>query len=322
MTAASATRTMVSTAITWLTRPSTGSVSPANQSKRPVSAFEVVVGGHDRDDAMTVTAVLAALERGAARAARDQAQPDQQRHWQPGRRPLAACARRRGGRAASASAARCSSGRPATRARRWPSASRRAPRPQHERDRAERRALAAPGRPTRPAPALDRSGAASQPISSPAAAATRARSRCSASRTAATRAGVPPAALSRPTRRVCSAIRPPASTATLATASAMASQLPRRQDLLGDGTRSLSASLDLLPGHAAAERTGTAVQTGDRAVARRRTTAPLAGSAELEVQHIETTVPRAWRGRGRRRAVSQTRPMPDSAACASALHVM
>ena len=34
-TAASVTRTTVSSAMTWLTRPLTGSLSPANQSKRP-----------------------------------------------------------------------------------------------------------------------------------------------------------------------------------------------------------------------------------------------------------------------------------------------
>ena len=69
-------------------------------------------------------------------------------------------------------------------------------------------------------------GAASHPAASPAAAATRATTTYSASSTAATRLGVPPTALSSPTRRVWSAIRPPTSTATLATASRPSSQAP------------------------------------------------------------------------------------------------
>ncbi len=84
----------------------------------------------------------------------------------------------------------------------------------------------APGVPTRPAPGLVISGAASHPASSPAAAAASATSRFSARSTAATTLGVLPTALSSPTRRVCSAIRPPASTATLATASTPVSQAP------------------------------------------------------------------------------------------------
>ena len=48
----------------------------------------------------------------------------------------------------------------------------------------------------------------------------------SASSTAATRPGVPPTALSSPTRRIWSAIRPPTSTTMLASASRPSSQLP------------------------------------------------------------------------------------------------
>ena len=82
----------------------------------------------------------------------------------------------------------------------------------------------APGVPTRAAPGLASSGPASRPIASPAAAAAKASTRFSASSTTATVPGVPPTALSSPTRRVRSAIRPPASTATLAIASSPASQ--------------------------------------------------------------------------------------------------
>ena len=53
----------------------------------------------------------------------------------------------------------------------------------------------------------------------------------SASSTTATRRGVPPTALSSPTRRVWSAIRPPTRTATPATASNPSSQLPVRRTL-------------------------------------------------------------------------------------------
>ena len=77
----------------------------------------------------------------------------------------------------------------------------------------------APAPPSRPAPGSASRGAASHPTASPAAAATRARTTYSASSTTATRRGVPPTALSSPTRRVWSAIRPPTSTATLAAAS-------------------------------------------------------------------------------------------------------
>ena len=84
----------------------------------------------------------------------------------------------------------------------------------------------APARPRRPAPGSVSRGAASHPAASPAAAASRARTRYSASSTTATRRGVPPTALSRPTRRVWSAIRPPTSTAMLATASRPSSRLP------------------------------------------------------------------------------------------------
>ena len=109
----------------------------------------------------------------------------------------------------------------------------------------------APGLPTRPAPGLVISGAASQPAVSPAAAAASARIRFSASSTVATSPGVAPTALSSPTRRVRSAIRPPASTATLATASRQASQAP------GDRTDCSSAtsrpSAVAMPGHAVSD---------------------------------------------------------------------
>ena len=80
--------------------------------------------------------------------------------------------------------------------------------------------------PTSEAPGLVSSGAASHPAASPIPAAASATARFLAISTAVTRPGVPPTALSRPTRRVASAIRPPASTATLATASSPASQAP------------------------------------------------------------------------------------------------
>ena len=84
-------------------------------------------------------------------------------------------------------------------------------------------ALAAPSRPA-PGPSIN--GAASRPASSPTPAAHRPIRMCSTSSTTATNRGVPPTALSRPTRRVCSAIRPPTSTTTLAIASMASSQLP------------------------------------------------------------------------------------------------
>ena len=70
------------------------------------------------------------------------------------------------------------------------------------------------------------SGRASEPTASPAAAASRATTTYSARSTAAIRPGVPPTALSSPTRRIWSAIRPPTSTATLASASRTSSQPP------------------------------------------------------------------------------------------------
>ena len=79
--------------------------------------------------------------------------------------------------------------------------------------------------PSRPAPGLVISGAAAQPISSPVTAATPAMTTYSASRTAATSSGVPPTALSSPTRRAWSAILPPTSTATLAMARIPSSEL-------------------------------------------------------------------------------------------------
>ena len=101
----------------------------------------------------------------------------------------------------------------------------------------------APGVPTRAAPGLVISGAASHPMASPAAAATSATTRFSASSTTVTSRGVPPTALSSPTRRVRSAIRPPASTATVARASSPASQAP--------GDRTCCSSLTSRPSAAA-----------------------------------------------------------------------
>src|SRR5665213_347045 len=82
------------------------------------------------------------------------------------------------------------------------------------------------GAPMSPAPGPSISGAVSQPTISPRAAAHRPTSACSSSSTTATIRGVPPTALSKPTRRVCSAIRPPTRTATLAIAKRASSQLP------------------------------------------------------------------------------------------------
>ena len=90
----------------------------------------------------------------------------------------------------------------------------------------ERSSVGAPGAPTRLAPGLVRSGAASQPMTRPNAAATRARTSCSARRTPVTSAGVAPTAFSNPTRRVCCSIRPPTSSATLARARSPRRVLP------------------------------------------------------------------------------------------------
>jgi len=84
----------------------------------------------------------------------------------------------------------------------------------------------APALPTRAAPGLATSGAVSHPIASPAAAATTASTRFSASSTTAIVSGEPPTALSSPTRRVRSAIRPPASTVTHPIASSAVSHAP------------------------------------------------------------------------------------------------
>ena len=85
------------------------------------------------------------------------------------------------------------------------------------------------GAPRRPAPGLSINGATSCPTSSPIPAAHRPTSTCSNRSTTATNRGVPPTAFGRPTRRVCSAMRPPTSTVTLATARRASSQLPVRR---------------------------------------------------------------------------------------------
>jgi hypothetical protein len=100
----------------------------------------------------------------------------------------------------------------------------------------------APGVPIRAAPGLVSSGAASHPATSPTAAAASARIRFSAISVAVTRPGDPPTALSSPTRRVRSVIRPPASTATLAMASSVASQAPGLSTCCSSWTRRASAA--------------------------------------------------------------------------------
>ena len=84
----------------------------------------------------------------------------------------------------------------------------------------------APVLPSRPAVGSVSSGAPSHPTASPATAASRATTMYSARSTAAIKLGVPPTALSSPTRRIWSAIRPPTSTATLERASSTSSQPP------------------------------------------------------------------------------------------------
>ena len=118
----------------------------------------------------------------------------------------------------------------------------------HQADRWTPSATARPA--PRPGPRPGWSAAARPATRRPAraTAATRARIRFSASRTAATRPGVPPAALSRPTRWVCSAIRPPVSTATVATASSPSSQLPGLQHALLVGHQQAVRVPDGLPG--------------------------------------------------------------------------
>ena len=72
--------------------------------------------------------------------------------------------------------------------------------------------------------------------------------RYSASSTAATRPGVPPTALSSPTRRVCSAIRPPTSTATLGDRQQAEQPAADQQDLAArSGTSSAVPAAMLLP---------------------------------------------------------------------------
>ena len=83
--------------------------------------------------------------------------------------------------------------------------------------------------PSSPSPGLARVGASTAPAASPTAAAASASATFSASNTAPTKAGVPPTAFSSPTRRVCSAMRPPTSTAMLATESIASSQVASRR---------------------------------------------------------------------------------------------
>jgi hypothetical protein len=59
-TAASVTRTTVSSAMTWLTRSLTGSLSPANQSKRPADTSPAWCAASTATIPVTVIAVLAA----------------------------------------------------------------------------------------------------------------------------------------------------------------------------------------------------------------------------------------------------------------------
>ncbi|MCQ0007501.1 hypothetical protein LUX73_24390 [Actinomadura madurae] len=79
---------------------------------------------------------------------------------------------------------------------------------------------------TRLAEGLTTVGAASPAIARPSASASSAKTRYSASRTAAMRPGVAPTALSSPTLRACLAARPAASVATPPTARKLSSQLP------------------------------------------------------------------------------------------------
>jgi hypothetical protein len=88
--------------------------------------------------------------------------------------------------------------------------------------------MGAGGVPSRPLPGSANEGAISQPASTPTAAPASASVMFSESRTSATSLGVAPTAFSSPTRRVCSAIRPPTTTAMLAIASSARSQLPTR----------------------------------------------------------------------------------------------
>jgi hypothetical protein len=85
---------------------------------------------------------------------------------------------------------------------------------------------AAPAAPTRAAPGLVISGAASQPATRPTTAANSASTRFSARKVAATTPGVPPTAFSSPTRRAYSDSRRPTRTATLATASSARNTAP------------------------------------------------------------------------------------------------
>ncbi len=79
--------------------------------------------------------------------------------------------------------------------------------------------------PSRPLPRFVSTGAISWPTVTPTAVAASASRRFSASSTTATNIGVAPTALSSPTRRVCSAIRLPTTTAMLAIASSASSVL-------------------------------------------------------------------------------------------------
>ncbi len=92
------------------------------------------------------------------------------------------------------------------------------------------------------------SGDASQPTASPPAAASSPRTTYSASSTEAIRRGVAPTALSSPTRRIWSAMRPPTSTAMLASASMLSSQLPVSSALCSFLIRLPSCLADVLPG--------------------------------------------------------------------------
>ncbi len=159
----------------------------------------------------------------------------------------------------------------------------------------------APALPTRPALGSVSSGAVSHPTASPAAAASRATTTYSARSTAATRLGVPPTALSSPTRRIWSAIRLPTSTATLATASRPSSQLPVSRARRWFSTRLALASLmscQELPARAASVAVG---RGACRRTPGQRPGRPASGSRRGR------GIPPVGRGSGIRR-VSQTRP--------------
>ena len=185
----------------------TGLAKPAGGDAGRISAVDGGVEGEHSDDAAYGDRDAGCAEQGASRPAGGQPQPEQRR---PGSllEKLISVPQRFGARAASASAATVLV-RAARMAGNERGGERHGERQGHDSDDHERRQRGGTRGADQSGAGVVRSGAVSHPAASPAAAASSARFRFSARNVAAIRPGVPPAAFSNPTRRVCSASRLP-----------------------------------------------------------------------------------------------------------------